>query len=107
MDRDALDRDVMDADLLLDPPSALPDPVRRLARRAGTDRGLRRLWAGVAMLFLLGLASCMRAGANHPADPYLSNERVPSGVGSFAKVGFRIVHVVDGAEARGPEHCAL
>lgn len=94
-------------DPLVDPPASLPDPARRWAWRAGTEGGVRRLWVGLALLFLLGLGSCMRAGANHPKDPYLVDQQVPSGIGSFAKVAFHIAHDTDEGVMESQQFCGL
>ena len=94
-------------DPLLDLPPSLPGPARRLSRRASTDGGVRRLWIALAVLFLVGLGSCMRVGSHHPSDPYLTDEQVPSGIGSFAKIGYHVVHLTDAGPASGPQFCGL
>ena len=85
----------------------------RAAGWAGTAAGQRWMLRGVAVLLVVGMASCILIGASRPVDPRLVPVGARSGLSAhssptsrvpgFGHIGFRIVNAREGA----PLRCAL
>ena len=57
-----------------------------VAAELDNDRGIRRLWWAVIVVFALGMAACIAKGADRPPDPKLRAQRFPG----FGEVALKV-----------------